>query len=67
MEITKNDWKRRLIANPLVNQNTIRRILAIRRMAQTSIEKDPTDLLDLISLYWERYPMRGVTVTTKVS
>ena len=50
----RNDWKRRFIANPLVNQKIILRILAMSRIAQTSIENDPTDEFALINRYCDK-------------
>jgi hypothetical protein len=41
--MTKMDWKRRLIAKPVVSQKKTRRMLEMRRMAQTIMEKEPRD------------------------
>lgn len=35
-------------------------------MAHTSIENVPTELLDLIRLYWETYPITGANAIPKI-
>ena len=53
MIIIKIAWKSKLIAYPVVNQKNIRNIADINKIAQTSIEKLPTDCFYLIRLSWE--------------
>ena len=54
MIIMRKDWINKLRAKPLVNQNTIRKIFAIRRIAHTSIENDPTAAFARINRYCEQ-------------
>ena len=51
--INKMDWMNKLNAYPVVNQKYSRRMLEMRRIAQTSMLKEPRDLVFLMSLSWE--------------
>ena len=49
----KMAWNNKLIAYPVVNQKNILKMPDIMRMAQTSIEKLPTDFSFFMRLSWE--------------
>lgn len=51
--ITKKDWMSKLFANPFENQNPILSILANINIAQTSMEKVPTERVYFINEYCE--------------
>lgn len=66
MIMMKKDWNSSAVAKSEDNQKNILRIFDISKIAHTSIENVPTELLDFIRLYWDTYPITGARAMPKM-